>query len=109
MTAIAGYAGAVQREACEHCDIIVESVCGQYRCGVEATVVTTPTGELTAPDWTKLGKDWPHLKEVEFVAPLGNGKVDMILGTDATFFHQSWGEVRGEGATDPIARHGPPM
>ena len=106
-TTIAGYGGKIQVEDCERCDIVVESCFGKHKHGVEATVVRDPTGDLQAPNWKELAREWPHLRELPFHEPLGNGQVDMIIGTDVTTFHNCEKEVRGPWPTDPVARFGP--
>ena len=70
---------------------------------VELEGVADPVGDLKAFNWRELSQYWPHLKTLRFPQPVGDGEVSMIIGTNATFFHQCLREVVGESDDDPIA------
>ena len=70
---------------------------------VPAQVMTTPAGSYVPVNWKPYLKDYPHLKQVEVLPPVPNGRVDVLLGSRCPALMASLREVVG-GPQEPVAR-----
>lgn len=60
---------------------------------------------LEPTNWSKVSKDWNHLKDVEFLYP-SKGIVDMLIGVDYAEFHVALEERVGRPG-EPVPRKTP--
>ena len=77
---------------------------------IERTVmvrsVTQLCGDLRVWAWNDLKHPWPHLREVQFPDPVGDLRVDVLIGTENTdLVRVTRPDVAGKAPQDPVLRY----
>ena len=84
-------------------NVEVKSVSGNVNMVVNAYTVNRVTGNMPVVDWNKFKKQWPHLKNIDFLSSPKRPIVDMLIGLDCADLLYAIEEVRGRPG-EPIAR-----
>ena len=63
-----------------------------------------PCGDLQAENWRELRKNWPHLRKLDLPEPVGDGRVDFILGSSGLDLMEAICPVRFGPEGGPVAK-----
>ena len=81
----------------------ISNLDGSYTRDISAATTHNVTGTLRPVDWKGIGKDWSHLRNIQFPTLATTRKVDMIIGVEHLELIRSLREVSGKPG-EPIAR-----
>ncbi len=79
------------------------SLSAPFRQKIPAQVMSRPAGTYQAVDWSALLPQFPHLQQVEVLPPVGDGSIDILLGSKCAALLSSKEEVVGTEQA-PVAR-----
>ena len=79
------------------------SVTGSLSMIVNAFTVNRVTGNMPVVEWNKYKKQWPHLRNIDFLSSPRRPIVDMLIGLDCADLLYAIEEVSGRPG-EPIAR-----
>ena len=86
--------------------LTVVEVCGlssSFRRKIPAQVMGKPAGSYQAVNWRPLLSQFPHLKDINVLPPVGEGEIDVLLGSKCAELLSSQAEVVGT-EDSPVAR-----
>ena len=71
---------------------------------VKVSSYEDPCGDLQIEDWSKLKNNWTHLQDLPLPQPIGDGVVDLILGSAALDLMEARNPVRFGPPGGPVAK-----
>lgn len=84
-------------------ELQIQSLVGPTKRTIRAQVLTLPAGTLLPTDWTQAKDGFPHLKHIDFMAPVPNRGLDILIGQACSDLLASKEEVVA-GPDDLVAR-----
>ena len=79
---VVGWGGHVKQMNAPVVKVEIAGLGGVGKRVTTARGLPSVCGDLKVCDWNKLKLEWPHLKHLSFPTPVGDGQVDVLLGTD---------------------------
>ena len=79
---VVGWGGHVRQLKAPLVQIEVGGINGVGQRLTVARGLPSVCGNLKVQDWNKVKQAWSHLKPLQFHSPVGDGQVDLLLGTD---------------------------
>ena len=87
-------------------EVQLESLDGTINTKIEALTANRVTGDMRSVDWGKHASKWKHLANIAFPNIGPRPIVDILIGIDYAYVHQSIEEISGLPG-EPIARRTP--
>ena len=102
-TNIQGVGGHCIAQQSYSVELQIQSLTGPMKRNIRAQVLPTPAGTLMPTDWSKQKEFHPHLKHIDFPAPVHTKGIDILIGQACPDLLASKEEVTA-GPADPVAR-----
>ena len=71
---------------------------------IKASSYENPCGDLKVENWAELKNDWPHLKDLPIVSPVGDSVVDLVLGSSSLDLMEALEGARFGPPGGPVAK-----
>lgn len=104
---IKGFGSSLSKVKPQHCQIAMENRDGDERQQGLVTILHDPAAGLRATNWSKYREEWPHLQGLQLHTLLGSRKVDMIIGSDWSYFLHAQQDKYGSKPGATIATKSP--
>ena len=80
---VKGHGGSSEIYSAQDCDICLLDPDGSEVRQMKVKSYESPCGDLKIENWEDLKTEWKHLRNIPLPRPVGNGEVDLILGSSA--------------------------
>ena len=99
------FGGEVFQQPSRLVRVTIRNTSGQIERTVMVRSVANLCGDLRVWAWNDLKRSWPHLREITFPDPVGDLRVDLLIGTDnADLVRVTAPDRLGPGPQDPVVR-----
>ena len=99
------FGGDCFRQEADLVQLTVRDLKGRQTRTIMVRSIPNLCGQLKSHPWNELKCQWPHTKDLVFPSPVGDLKIDLLIGTENADFVASVGpDILGKDPQDPIVR-----
>ena len=99
------FGGDCFRQEADLVQLTVRELKGKQTRTIMVRSIPNLCGQLKAHPWNELKCQWAHTKDLTFPSPVGDLRIDLLIGTENADFVASIGaDILGSNPQDPIVR-----